>query len=951
MKHCLLILFAVLFGSVKAQQPAYFVLGEKQFKGIRVFDIIQDNHDFYYFATNEGIIRYDFVQFSKVETKQAHSLAFFNLTKNKNGVIFFNNLNNQIFKIENNVCKLIYSVPSGFNSNIIGLTCNQEGQLFICCRGVILIDTEGREIAKQESPKICNTSFKLSNGDWIFPKSSSFEYVRYSGHTFSTSVFVYSGGMTADSAGPLELFSFQDTQYAVDVRNKQCYRLSESKMVLNKIPLGNFLNSSTNARFYITGSFMWAASPFNGINLMRNTLSEKFQFLFKDYYISDVFQDKEGNILLGTFDNGVLVIPDLDIPDAINKFVQDPMISIYCDNGHEVYLGSNKGVFNRFYNGKLEELCNVNKKPIEGIYGDEGSDFIIYDDASIKCYNRKTKHIYSVTSASLKDVNFISAKEIYFGTNNGLYRAILNTQSAIVQDAAPELHLRIYSLAYLKHIQCLFISSTGGLHTLKDGKLKRIQYEGQDIFSEKISASADKVFVITQKFGVLVIDENLKITKLPIAMEAFNESINKIKAYQNHLYANTNHGLYQFDMNGSMLRQFQSSYGFALKKVYGFSVSNGVLWVSHSGGVQSIDLGKQPRKGNPLKVRIHEIRVNDSVFNQNMSSVFGADDHKFSFLVLSPSLRYAENIKFHYTLKGYDPKWYVQSLNQITFNALPPGDYTLIVKAEHMGEFSPEVRYAFRITKPYYLRLWFIGGCIILFLALVYFIYNRQVRKQKRRSQQINELNLSKLTAIQSQMNPHFIFNSLNSIQDLVLQQKATTAYESIGKFALLIRKIMHHSEKEFIDIEEELSILNVYLEMELLRFKKDFSYSINSNQISDIEVPPMLIQPLIENAIKHGLLHKEGQKTLTINMHLEPECFVCEISDNGIGRKRSQEIKERQNKLFESFSGQSLDIRLEILRRHHGGNFGVEIIDLYDAEKNATGTKVVLKSPFKRKF
>ncbi len=928
MKQWLLILFAVLFGSVTAQQPAYFVLGEKQFKGIRVFDIIQDNDDFYYFATNEGIIRYDFVQFSKIETKQAHSLAFFNLTKNKDGVIFFNNLNNQIFKIEHNVCKLIYAVPAVYNSNIIGLKCNQEGQLFICCRGVILIDKEGREIAKQASPKICNTSF-----------------------TFSSATFVHGGEIAADSVGPLELFSFKNSNYAIDVRNKHCYQLSETKMELHKIPLGNFLNSSTNARFYITGSLIWAASPIAGINLMQHTLSEKYQYLFKEYFISDVFQDKEGNILLGTFDNGVLVVPDLDIPDAINKFEHDPMISIYCYDGQEVYMGSNKGVFNRFYNGKLDVLSNVNKKPIEGIYGDEGSDFIIYDDASIKCYHRKTKQIYSVNTASLKDVSFISAREIYFGTNNGLFRATLNTQNATVQDAAPELHLRVYSLAYLKNIQCLFVSSSGGLHMLKAGKLTRIQYKGQDIFSEKISASAGKVFVITQKFGVLVIDENLKITQLPIAMEAFNESINNIKAYQNHLYANTNHGLYQFDMNGTMLRQFQTSYGFTLKKVYGFSVSDGILWVSHSGGVQPIDLGKQPRKGNPLNVRIHEIRVNDSIIPWNSGSIYGAEHHKFTFLVLSPSLRYAENIKFHYTLNGYDRKWYVQNHNQITFNALPPGDYTLRIKAEHMGEFSPEVTYSFQITKPFYLRFWFIAGCMLLFLALVYLIYTRQVRKQKLRSQQMNELNLSKLTAIQSQMNPHFIFNSLNSIQDLVLQQKATTAYDSIGKFALLIRKIMHHSEKEFIDIEEELSIINVYLEMELLRFKKDFSYSINSNQISDIEVPPMLIQPLIENAIKHGLLHKEGQKTLTINMHLQPEYFVCEITDNGIGRKKSQEIKERQNKLFESFSGQSLDIRLEILRRHHGGNFGVEIIDLYDSEQKASGTKVILKSPFKRKF
>jgi len=167
----------------------------------------------------------------------------------------------------------------------------------------------------------------------------------------------------------------------------------------------------------------------------------------------------------------------------------------------------------------------------------------------------------------------------------------------------------------------------------------------------------------------------------------------------------------------------------------------------------------------------------------------------------------------------------------------------------------------------------------------------------------------------------------------------------------LLIRKIMHHSEKEFIDIEEELSMLNVYLEMEQLRFKKDFKYHIESNQITDIEIPPMLIQPFIENALKHGLLHKDGMKELHIEMQIKGDVFECEITDNGVGRVKSKEIKERQNKLYESFSGQSLQKRLEILKKHFGGDFGVEILDLYGTDQTAIGTKVVIKAPFKRKF
>jgi LytS/YehU family sensor histidine kinase len=350
---------------------------------------------------------------------------------------------------------------------------------------------------------------------------------------------------------------------------------------------------------------------------------------------------------------------------------------------------------------------------------------------------------------------------------------------------------------------------------------------------------------------------------------------------------------------------------------------------------------------------LREVRVNDLPIDFKQLHRFSSKERKFEFVIYSPTLRNQENIKYHYKLLGYNENWLVQGaqFNTITYNALSPGKYTLVVKAELSGKFSSEAQFVFTIMSPFYMQWWFILGSILLFLTAVYLIYRRQLNRQRQKSKQINELNLSKLTAIQSQMNPHFIFNSLNSIQDLVLQQNATKAYDSINKFAALIRKIMHHSSSEFIDIEEELSILNIYLELELLRFKKDFSYQINSNNITDIEIPPMLIQPYVENALKHGLLHKAGEKNLQIDMILQNGVFTCIITDNGIGRKKSQEMKDRQNKLYDSFSGSSLNTRLSILKKHFGGEIGVEIIDLYDEANNAIGTRVELRAPFKQKY
>ena len=190
---------------------------------------------------------------------------------------------------------------------------------------------------------------------------------------------------------------------------------------------------------------------------------------------------------------------------------------------------------------------------------------------------------------------------------------------------------------------------------------------------------------------------------------------------------------------------------------------------------------------------------------------------------------------------------------------------------------------------------------ILSFLVIVFLIYRWQIGIQKKKSQQINEINASKLSAIQSQMNPHFIFNSLNSIQDLILKGDVEHSYSYITTFSNLVRRTLSYSEKDFIEFDQEIKLLELYLSLEKLRFKKDFSYTINFENMEEIMLPPLLVQPFIENALLHGLLHKEGAKTLTISFKLK-ETLICVVEDNGIGREKSKAIKLRQGSEHESF-------------------------------------------------
>ncbi len=209
----------------------------------------------------------------------------------------------------------------------------------------------------------------------------------------------------------------------------------------------------------------------------------------------------------------------------------------------------------------------------------------------------------------------------------------------------------------------------------------------------------------------------------------------------------------------------------------------------------------------------------------------------------------------------------------------------------------------------------------------------------------------SELTALKSQMNPHFIFNALNSIQELFMIGDKKMANEQMGNFAQLTRKILDLSGKQSIYLSEEIEILTMYLELESMRFENSFTYKIHLPKTIDedyIQLPPMLIQPYIENCMKHGLLHKKGAKQLDIYFQLnETETILtCIIDDNGIGRAASAEINKKRPKSHVSFSTSATEKRLQLLNQSKQENIAVVFEDKVDESKNALGTKVIIQIP-----
>lgn len=308
---------------------------------------------------------------------------------------------------------------------------------------------------------------------------------------------------------------------------------------------------------------------------------------------------------------------------------------------------------------------------------------------------------------------------------------------------------------------------------------------------------------------------------------------------------------------------------------------------------------------------------------------------------------------------GIDTNWQSTKQTNVTFYSLPDGDYTFEVIAKNEdGYWSSPVEFVFKIKPPFWFTWWFISLEILFTIISIIIIFkyrekqllkkNDIVRKITENEKKIIELELK---ALRSQMNPHFIFNTLNSIQMYISRHDFKESNRYISNFSRLIRMVLNHSEKPFINLRDELEMLTLYIGLEQIRFENQFDYYINVDEELDLDcdkIPPMLLQPFIENAIWHGLMKKSEKGKIEVDLKLSNDILYCSIQDNGIGRAAALKIKAERKIQNKSIGMRVTKDRLSIMYNEKYNNMDVEIVDLHDENNNPTGTKIIIKIPLK---
>jgi ligand-binding sensor domain-containing protein len=359
----------------------------------------------------------------------------------------------------------------------------------------------------------------------------------------------------------------------------------------------------------------------------------------------------------------------------------------------------------------------------------------------------------------------------------------------------------------------------------------------------------------------------------------------------------------------------------------------------------------QPRDNGPLTEPLSEVKVIRLNHNQDI----------FSFDFAAIDFINPENNRHLFMLENYDEGWNLAgSERRAIYYNVPPGKYVFRVKAANSFGVWTERSIEVIITPPWWSTWWFRIGVVLAIAAIFYIIVkwrvNQKFHRQLERSEkekQLAELRQKtgelEMQALRAQMNPHFIFNSLNSINRFILQNNKAQASEYLTKFSRLVRMILQNSQASFITLESELDALKLYLELEALRFDHRFAYKINVSKDLDIEVlkvPPLIIQPYAENAIWHGLMHKEEKGNLEIDILMEGDHITYVITDDGIGRKQSAAMASKTATRHKPMGLKITADRISMLERAHGLDRPIVIHDLVHPDGSAAGTQVIIKIP-----
>ena len=689
----------------------------------------------------------------------------------------------------------------------------------------------------------------------------------------------------------------------------------------------------------------------------------EFDFI-KEMNINTVYQDHENSIWISTSDQGLFYVTK----DALaaknftsNTEQQSEVISIDKAKDGSVWIGYKNGTICQLINGELR--CRQMRSSHSMDKSWYLHNFLILNDnlavvvGDFELFICPTEEFLTGNHSAEQLIELAGIKRLSKGYDNQLYVTDYWKSFRISISDAEKIDLQ--QLGKKKILATTFdnqertlVSSYQGLYSLdKNGDSTMIS---KDILVNKFEFHGKDLYALDKSRGVHVLHGD---TVLPI--KALDQYLVKDLWFEpdSVLWAATNLGLVklsfdQKDQKHRYTRKLMLATGLPSIDVTAIQTDKDHLYVGTAKGFTVIDRNRLTKQVSSSSVQLTNVSsANKSLELLDHYNLPPAENAlRFEYVYISP--RSAGHVNYQFQLEGIDKGWRETDETSIFYPFIPPGDYTFRLKATDIDDIPSKdvVVISIHVDEYWYKTTWFLLLVIFASIAITALIFWRRSKQKHERELEKADVNKRladlKLNALRSQMNPHFVFNVLNSIQESFINDDIRVANKHLTDFSKLMRLFLETSNDRHNLIDKEVQILTYYIELERMRLKNQFEFTfIIDEEIdqSEVYIPSMLLQPIIENAILHGLRYKDEKGSLTVRIDQNKSgSLKILVEDDGVGRQRSAEINAKRKGSHKSMASAIIYERVELLNSSSDDNIEMTIHDLVKGGI-PSGTKVEL--------
>ncbi len=917
-----------------------------------IYKCIEDDRGFLWIATDAGVARFDGNNFVTYDTKKGlPDTEVLDFVKDGNGRIWLKIFKRGACYYDEKKDRFI----SEKDDATLKLTESATYHINILSDGGIAYSGVNSEIFKNDKKIIAAigrnynnsiiTTILLNNNEIITANGWSANYWVNEKLIDSLILFPFNNVTTRIPV------SVNDTLYYFNLDDNSIHMFWDFNFQNNLFNKKQIVLTETIRNFNICGNYLWA-STHSGKVFKLNRFTLQKEDILNNGVTNSVYTDSKGNTWICTVDKGLIKVNNQSVKTVAlpDGFFNRNFLSI-CKWKNKIYAGNyNAEIIETNFSSVISHTLNTQNfspwirqllpSPHGLLSGGEGGLYLNFKPLK----NGETLLRGIKSFAFIDDENLVTAKSSILDrfniSTNSLQRLVKGRGTAITVSQKKE----------------IYYGTTEGLFRFQyyDTTKDVLPIPNPKLLSERITnlyaAKDDLLWVATPSEGVFVFKNDTLLAQISTSYFLISNAVKHIHSEKpGTVWVATNKGIsaidYTFTYNKFQynIRNIGVADGLLSPQVNAIWVENDTVYAATANGINYFPASITP-PDNKLQVYITGFSVNGRDTSLISSLSF---PHRFKSIMLrfaAPEIN-GSTVSYQYNINNAG--WQNNNNGLLELPQLKPGNYSIDVRAiDANGKASAMIsNFLFTIQPAWWQTWWFMGLVISIIVGLLFYLLQRS--DQKRRQKELEQLATQQkmtdleLQAVKAQINPHFVFNCLNSIKSLIHQQQYEDADKYLDDFSYLLRSTIDHSSQKMIPLKDEIKYIDNYLRLEQLRFGKKLTYKIDStvDGSKQLQIPSMLLQPYVENAIKHGIRNlADGTGFVHIDFTQTPVTLTCRIDDNGVGREAAAQINTGNPNYHQSV-GLSLTGKREEL-------FGIRshTIDKKDDKGKGTGTTVVLE-------